>query len=159
MRGTEILATGVQPRGVIKDVIIYGTPKPGTVMQLRTAAGLTAENMETFEVYAPGTDGERRPIAVLLEDQLSGKTYADAYVSGTRGRVYFPVMGEYLNMRILDISGTGDDHSFGELLMVDTGTGKLIATTGTPESEPFQLLETITDPVADTLALCRYTGY
>jgi hypothetical protein len=159
MRGTEILATGAQLRGVKKEVIVYGTPKPGTVMQVRTEAGLTADNVETVEVYTPGADGNRRPIMVLLENQLSGKTYDDAYVSGQRGWVYFPVAGEYLNMRLLDVAGTGDDHSFGELLIVDNGTGKLIATTGSPESEPFQLLETITDPTADTVALCRYTGY
>jgi len=43
--------------------------------------------------------------------------------------------------------------------MVDDGTGKLIATTGTPESEPFVLLETVTDPTADTLAWTMYSGY
>lgn len=62
-------------------------------------------------------------------------------------------------MLLLNIAGTADDHALGELLMVDNGTGKLIATTGTPECEPFVLLEAVTDPVADTLAWTMFSGY
>ena len=63
-----------------------------------------------------------------------------------------------MNCLIGDVAGTGDDHAFGDILMVDDGTGELIATTGTPESEPFMLMEVITDPTADTLARVIYSG-
>ena len=62
-------------------------------------------------------------------------------------------------MLLQDVAGTGDDHALGEMLIIDKGTGKLIASTGTPEAECFMLVETITDPTADTLAHVIYTGY
>lgn len=156
-RGSKIIVSN-NPRGVFHSGIIYGTPKPGTVMQIRVSAGLV-NGMWTWEVYAPGTDGERRVIAVLLEDDLQGKLATDAYVSGTVGRLYTPIAGEEMNMLMADVAGTGDDHTIGETMIVDTGTGKLIATTGSPESEPFRLLETVTDPTADQLVWTMYTGY
>ncbi len=63
-----------------------------------------------------------------------------------------------MNCLVQNLSGTADDHAFGERLMVDNSSGMLIAnSSGT--SVPFILLETITDPVADTLAWCKYTGH
>lgn len=153
-RGSTILLKG---QGRIETVIVSGTPKPGTVMEVETF--FSSNGLHKYRVYQPGTDGERRVIAVLLEDDLQGKLITDAYVSGTLGRVYFPLPGDELNMLLGDVSGTGDDHTAGETLIVDTGTGKLIATTGSPESEPFRLMEAITDPTADTLAPCMFTGY
>lgn len=153
-RGSTILLKG---QGRIETVIVSGTPKPGTVMEVETF--FSSNGLHKYRVYQPGTDGEQRVIAVLLEDDLQGKLITDAYVSGTLGRVYFPLPGDELNMLLGDVSGTGDDHTAGETLIVDTGTGKLIATTGSPESEPFRLMEAITDPTADTLAPCMFTGY
>lgn len=153
-RGSTILLKG---QGRIETVIVSGTPKPGTVMEVETF--FSSNGLHKYRVYQPGTDGERRVIAVLLEDDLQGKLITDAYVSGTLGRVYFPLPGDELNMLLGDVAGTGDDHTAGETLIVDTGTGKLIATTGSPESEPFRLMEAITDPTADTLAPCMFTGY
>ena len=65
---------------------------------------------------------------------------------GTRCFLYAPIMGEEFNMRLADVAGTGDDHSIGEMLMIDSGTGLLITTTGSPEMESFQCLEAATDP-------------
>lgn len=157
------MATGRQiviandPRGRFIEGIIDGTPKPGTVMQIK-ASTEPVNGRHTWEVYNQAADGNQALIAVLCEDILNGKTVSDAYVSGTRGRLYIPLPGDDLNMLLADVSGTADDHVIGEKLMVDDGTGKLIATTGTPEAEPFVLMETVTDPTADTLAWCIFTG-
>lgn len=155
-RGNKVIITA-QPQGQKLEGVISGTPKPGTVMEIQTV--YYQGNRHLWRVYQPGTDGERRVIAVLLEDDYQGKTMDDAYVDGTRGFLYVPQAGEELNMRLKDVSGTADDHTALEMLIVDTGTGLLIATTGSPESEPFQILQTVTDPTADFLAPCMYTGY
>ena len=99
-----------------------------------------------------------RSVIVLLPDALQGALYSTAYVSGARGFLYVPRPGEELNMRVADISGTADDHAIGDLLMIDNGTGLLIVTTGSPEAEPFICLEAATDPTAEALLLCQFTG-
>lgn len=136
--------------------VVAGTPKPGTVMEIQTP--FYRGGVHLWRVYQPGTDGERRVIAVLLEDDLQGFKLGDANVDDTMRQLYIPVEGDELNMLFLDVTGTADDHAALEMLIVDTGTGKLIATTGSPESEPFQLLEAVTDPAADFYAPCMYTG-
>ena len=147
------------PRGVFKEGVITGTPKPGIVMQIDVSEGLDGTGSLTWEAFNADADGDQRLIAILLPDEFQGKTETDAYVAGDRGKVYIPAAGEEFNMLLADVAGTGDDHAFGELLMVDDGTGKLIATTGSPESECFQLLEAVTDPTADQLVHVIYTGY
>ena len=62
-------------------------------------------------------------------------------------------------MLLQDVAGTGDSHAIGDRFIVDNGTGKLIATTGTPESEPFILMETVAAPTADALAHVIFTGF
>ena len=161
MKGTRILITS-KPRGVFEDVKISGTPMPGTIMQLAAATEPVA-NVFTFEAYDRTADGNRPQggIAVLLEKDQEGNTYADAYADADYGRVYYPVMGEELNV-LVSAAGTADDDSqaIGALYIVDDGTGYLVATTGSPESEPFVCRETVTDVSATgTLVRCQYTGY
>lgn len=155
--GSKIILAA-DPKGVFLEGIVSGTPKPGTCMQIQ-AATAAVNGRFTYEVYAPGTDGEQRLVVVLLEDDLQGKLATDAYVTATRCRLYCPAPGEELNMLLADISGTGDDHAVGDMLMIDTGTGKLIVTTGSPEMESFMCLEAATDPTADALYRCMYTGH
>lgn len=157
-RGNEIVVSA-EPKGRYEEGTLTGVMKPGTVVQIDVSEGIDANGRFTWEPYTPGTDGNQRMIAVLVNDYLAGKLATDAYADGDHGLVYIPLPGEQLNMLLQDVAGTADDHTFGELLIVDNSTGKLIATTGTPESEPFMLLETITDPTADTLAHCIFTGY
>lgn len=157
MVGNEIVVSS-EPRGRFTEGIIDGTPKPGTCMQVKAGVAMVGGRF-TFEVYNRAADGNLATVWVLREDHLQGKGATDAYVSGSRGFLYAPAHGEELNMRIANIAGTADDHVIGEDLIIDDGTGLLIATTGTPESEPFKLLEAITDPTVDTLALCEYTGH
>jgi len=156
-KGSKIIITS-EPKGVFMEGIVSGTPSPGTVMQIKAATEPVLGKF-TWEVANTDADGNQRLVAVLLEDALQGKLATDAYTTGTRCFLYCPIPGEELNMLLANIAGTADDHAIGELLIVDDGTGLLIATTGSPESEPFVCLETVTDPTADTLARCMFTGY
>lgn len=137
------------------DVIISGTPKPGTVMQIKGATE-PVEGMFTMEVFNQAGDGTHNEVAVLLEDDKQGKLATDAYVDGTVGQVYFPVGGEQLNMLFQNQSGTADDVAIGGRYEVDDGTGLMIAeATGTAK---FKALETVTDPTADQLVHMMYMG-
>ena len=148
------------PRGIFRNCIVSGTPKPGVVMQLKSSTE-PVNNVWTYEVYAPGADGGRPkgPVAVLLEDSIQGKTITDAYVSGSRGHLYFPLPGDLLLMQLQDVAGTADTHAIGEKLIIDNSTGTLIATTGSPQTEAFVVMETMTALSADTLALVMFSCY
>ncbi len=156
-QGNEIIVTS-PARGVHLEGIIDGTPKPGTVMQIK-AATEPVGGRHTWEDYDVAADGDQRLIAVLLPDALQGKLATDAYVSGDRGFLYVPLPGEDLNMLVLNISGTGDLFAIGDILMVNDGDGKLIATTGSPESEPFIVMQTVAAITVDTLIWCKFTGF
>lgn len=153
----QVIVTG-NPRGVFGEGIIVGTPKPGTCVSLLAATEPDGGGRFSYEPWNGGADGEQSEVIILLEDHLQGYTFDDAYVTGSRCFLYWPVAGEEFMMLLANIAGTADDHAIGEKLMIDDGTGKLIATTGSPEMEPFICLETITDPTADDHYLVRYTG-
>lgn len=149
-----------EPRGRFFDGYVSGTPLPGTVMQLK-AATEPVNGMFTWEVYNRDADANRPvgPLVILLEDHLQGKGITDAYETGKVGHFYVPLPGDELLLVLQDVAGTGDTHAIGELLIVDDGTGELIATTGTPEIEPFVCLETLAALAADSHAHVMYTGY
>ena len=165
MKGTRILANA-GTRGVFEDVFVVGTPKPGTVMEIEPAVAAVG-NVFSYAAYGTqaasggkfvAADGNRKAIAVLLERDIEGKTYDDAYVDGEMGRVYWPAMGEQLNMLIANQSGTGDSFAIGDELMVDDGDGKLMACDSDAEAHPFTCLETVAALTADGWALCRFNG-
>lgn len=156
-KGNGIIVSS-NPRGKFLEGTITGALTPGILLQIDVSEGIDTNGNFTWEPFTFG-DGIRGLIAILLPNELSGGLATTAYATGDHGFVYVPAMGEEFNMVLQDVAGTGDDHAFGAVLMADSGTGKLIATTGVIEAEPFQLLEIITDPVADTLAHCIYTGY
>jgi len=151
-KGNEIIVSS-EPRGVFKECIVSGTPKPGTVMQLQ-AGTVPIAGRFTYEVYNPAADGDPRLIAVLLADSLQGKGPTDAYVSGTRGFLYVPLPGEELNMLVADIAGTGDIHTIGDRLMAQHGTGKLVVQSTSANNATFQCLETVAALTADALLWC-----
>lgn len=160
-RGNCIIVTA-DPKGQFEEGYVKTgeTFYPGMIVQRDPSVALKG-GRHTYKIYAPGTDGEhpRGSYWVVLEDSRVGKTTSDSFAAGERCFLYSPRAGEELNLLVANLAGTGDDHALGEVLMVDTGTGKLIATTGTPESEVAQLLEAITDPTADTLAWCQWSAY
>jgi len=147
-----------EPRGVFMEGIISGTPKPGTCMQISAGVEMIGGRF-TWVAYNPDLDGDRRLVCVLLEDRLQGGLATTAYTSGSQGYLYCPAAGEILNMLLADVGGTGDDFAIGDQLMIDDSTGLLIDVTGSMESEPFTCVETVTDPTADHLTACMYTGH
>jgi hypothetical protein len=155
-KGNDIIVS-IDPRGRTEEVIVNGTPKPGTCMTIKAGVEPVG-GVFTYEAFNRDANGDRALIAVLLEDRNQGKTATDAYVSGTRGMVYYPLPGDHLNVLKGDVAGTADDFTIGQLLILVDGSGKVIGTTGTPESEPFVCLETVTDPTADQLVWVQVTG-
>jgi len=163
MTGDKIIATAY-PKGVFIEGIVDSsiTPKPGTLMVRKGSTEMVNGKFTYTNVLDrlnEGDDGIRVTIAILIEDELQGKNYDDAYSGGETCFLYCPAPGEQFNMRVADVSGTGDDHAIGDLFISQTTTGKLIATTGSPEAEPFECLETSTNPTSEQLLLCEYTGY
>lgn len=158
-RGNSIIVS-VEPRGRFIEGIVSGTPLPGTVMQIK-AATEPVGGRHTWEAFNADADGDQRLIAVLLENALLGETMDTAYVDGQRCFLYVPAAGEELNMLVAAPgTGTGDAFAIGALLMVNDGDGLLVATTGSPESEPFIVMETVSDVVAaGTLTWVMYTGH
>lgn len=159
-RGNTIVVAS-NPRGLFLEGYVGATltPKPGQVMVPDHSVALKG-GRHTFKYPAPGADGgaPTGPYAVVREDSYQGKTTSDAYAAGDRVFLYAPAVGEELNLLLADVAGTGDDHTAGERLMVQNATGKMVAFTGTPYTAPATLLETVTDPVADTLAWCQWNG-
>ncbi len=166
-KGNKIVVSE-RPKGVHLEGQLpsTGTPKPGIVMEIDWSEAVVSGRF-TWEPYGTtgadgirgvGSDGDRRIIAVLLPDPNTGQASDTAYVAGARCYMYVPQAGETLNMLVEDVGGTGDDLRVGDLMMVDDGTGKLLETSS-PQAEPFMVLEAITNPTADTLVWCMYTGY
>lgn len=157
----QVIIISTQPRGKFMDVVISGTPVPGTCMEIM--ASFYQNGNHQVRVYQPGTDGERRAVMVLLEKNLVGANITDAYTDGENGRVYFPIAGEELNMLVKNETGTASTDEFADLEMatIDSGTGKLVrsALSGTPEMEPFQALGALSDVTADVHHPFMFTGY
>ena len=155
MLGTRIVVSSA-PKGMFREVVIDGTPKPGTCMQFKVGTALDGGNRETWEVYNPGGDGFPQAVAVLTEEGPHGSLGRDfdtAFTSGDRGMLYFPIPGDELNVRRSDISGTGspgEDISVGEKLMIISGTGFVspvaVGVANDPTYKPFRSMEAITDP-------------
>lgn len=160
-RGNGIIVSS-EPKGhFVEGYVKTGeTFYPGMAVQI-DADGTEVGNRFVYEIYNADADGGRPkgPIVIVLEDGLQGKTTSDSYAAGVKFFGYTPLPGDELNLLIANIAGTADDHAKGEMLIIDDTTGKFIATTGSPETEPAMLMETITDPTADTVAFCIWTGY
>ena len=167
MRGSRIIVTA-DPKGQFDEGFVNTgeTFYPGVCVQ-RDPTQATVGGRFVYKLYAPGADGEN-PLGAywIVTDHHQGlggyaitsATSFGSYAAGDRVQLYSPRPGEELNLLIKNISGTADAHAKGEKLMVDNSTGMFIATTGSPESEAAQLLETLTDPTADTLAWCQWAG-
>ncbi|MCK9570500.1 hypothetical protein M0R72_16250 [Candidatus Pacearchaeota archaeon] len=150
------------PRGKFCEGIVSGTPYPGTIMQIKAATEPVGGRF-TYEAYNRDADGNRPqgPLYVLCEDKLQGKAATAAYADGDRCFLYCPLAGDELNVLVSAAgTSTGDSQAIGGLLIVNDGDGTCVATTGSPESEPFVVMETTSDVVAaGTLTWVRHTGY
>jgi hypothetical protein len=160
-RGNKILVSD-NPKGNFGEGVINTgeTPYPGTIMQRDPTQSLVG-GRPVYKMYNRDADGNRPAGAfwVLLEDDLQGKLSMDAYAAGERCRLYSPLPGDEVNLRFGNASGTGDDVTAGDLMIVDDGTGEVITTTGSPETEVAMALEAITDPTEDQLLWCEWTGH
>jgi len=160
-RGNGIIVSP-DPKGKFMEGIIKAgeTPRPGTIMQLDPTVSLQG-GRHTWKAYNRDADGNRPagPMIVLLHDYLQGKLATDAYAAGDRAFGYVPVPGDELNLLFMNQAGTADDVAAGDIMIVDDGTGKITPTTGSPETEVAVALEAITDPTADQLLWCQWSGY
>ncbi len=170
-KGNKIIVTP-EPKGRFEEIVVIGTPKPGQCMEIIPTTNVPVGGRSNFEpagtTAASGSqgmsaDGDRIPVCVLLcfLDHVAcppGKTATDAYVSGERGAVYYPVPGEELNILFQNNTGTADDVRIGDKGIIDDGTGKVLVSTGSPECEPFEFKEALVDPTADALLWVNYTA-
>ncbi len=136
------------------------TPKPGQIVQIDPTATRVGNN-PIVKVYTRDADGNRPagPYIVLLEDRLQGRTPDTAYAPNEMAPAYIPLFGDELNLLYGNVAGTADDVVAGDLGIVDSGTGKLLVTTGSPETEVVMFLEAYTDPTADRHLWCVWSGY
>ena len=110
-----------------------------------------------------GTTGERTLIAILLENELVGMNCQQAISDGQKVRMYCPIPGDELLVRVssgttFTGTGTGISLEIGDKLILNNG-GFFVASTGTPEREPFIVMEEIEDIDAHGgLVHVMYTG-
>jgi len=158
------IVVSANPRGVFMEGYVASgqTPYPGTIMQIDPTVDLI-NGRNTFKIYDRDADGDRPKgaIYVLRENYLLGKDKDTPYAPGDLCFLYAPLQGEELNVLVKNLSGTGtaDDYVKGELMTIDDGTGMLIRTVGSPETEPFTLKESSTDTTANVLLWCEFSGY
>lgn len=157
MSSHNSIVLSAAPAGRFLEGIVSGTPKPGTIMEL-VAATEPVGGKHTWQAATPASDGDLILIAILLEQYWLGKGPDDAYATGTQCRMYCPIPGDEVQVLLQNQAGTADDFAIGDKLIVDQ-LGLLIATAGSPESEPFVVAETLTDLTEDTLCHCFYTGH
>ena len=131
--------------------------KPGTAMQIDVSEDEVG-GRKFWEPYS-GSSGHRKLIAILLENDMIGKTCQDAIEDGQKIRMYCPIPGDELLVLVSATgTGTGDAQAVGAKLILANG-GTFIATTGTPEAEPFEVMEAMSDVVAaGTLTHVIFTG-
>lgn len=159
MRGNRIICHG-DGRGVRIGAKISGTPKPGVAMEPVPASaetgGLISWRAKT------GQSGTKGLNPILLEDSNQGFGPNQAYVDATWGQLYFPLPGEYMNVRVV-VAGTGTlqtSTSVGEQLMTAAdSTGRFVAATPGAGSIPYVCMEAAKDVAAgDELVYCQFTG-
>lgn len=153
--GTIVLSAA--PAGRFLEGILSAAAYPGTLMEVVPATEPVG-GKHTWRA-SQAISGHRRLIAVLLENEMIGKTCEDQIASGQKIRLYCPIPGDELLVLVsASGTGTGDSKAIGDMLM-RSSAGTLI-TESSPESEPFQVMETISDVVAaGTLVHVMYTGH
>lgn len=152
MKGSKILLNA-DAQGMRAEGIISGTPYPGMLMETTTAA--LVGGRQTFQASS-ATAGAKGPRILLLEDFGMGKLYNDAYVSGSRGFLYWLQAGDEANVLLKDVVGTGDTVTVGQLFGV-TNDGKLIRNSSYT-SCPFQSMEALSATTSDQWVWCKYLG-
>lgn len=167
MRGsTIVLSTNGPPRGSWREMTVKTgqTFYPGMAVQTDSSVALV-EGVHTAKIYDADIDGGRPKGALYVVTEIlqveQGKTITDSIAAGERCMCYCPLPGDQLNILLGDVAGTGSPSDFAaeDIVIPDDTTGLFILSTGTPEIEPFKLLETQADLTANSLCWAEYTGY
>jgi hypothetical protein len=158
-RGNEVVVSS-EPGGKFGEGYIGAgiNPKPGSAME-RDASVALKGGRHTYKFATPGADGGKPKggLWILPAQVMLGQTLNDAYAPGDRAvNIYNPLPGEELNMVVANNAGAG--YAATSTLMLQNGTGKLIAESGTNVGPRFQLLEAIVTPTGDTCAWVQYLG-
>lgn len=153
-KGKSIIVAA-NPRGCFLECVAGAAISPGHMCQLKSATEPDGTNRHTWEVFNGAADGEQTLVAIAIENRAEGKVNSDAYAADDRVSLYCPIPGEEMNVLVQASAGA---LVIGGKLIVDDSTGTFILTTGTPESEPFLVLETASDPGSDTLIHVIATG-
>jgi len=158
-RGNRIVVNA-NPKGARIEGILTEALKPGTIVQIDPSVAL-AHGRHTYVAYNRDADGDQPKggFWVIEEDLKLGALATTAYAIGDQVPLYAPQPGDELNLLFGNASGTADDIALGTIMMVDDGTGKVVATTGSPETEVAVALEAIVDPTADQLLWCQWSGH
>lgn len=165
-KGQSIIVTA-QPQGKFLEGTISGTPVPGACMEIVPATAPTSgRHSWRARSTSPGSKGQ---VTILREDDLQGllglgayrsfgpRAPGTAYVSGTRGFMYDPIMGEELNIWIKDIwAGTANSVAIGDLFAA-SNDGSWRANSAYT-SAPMESMEVITFPNADYMLWVTYLG-
>ena len=153
----SIVLTAAPAGRFLEGLIATGTtPKPGTMMMLE--AGVEMQSGKFFWTPFTDVDGATGLVAILLENWFLGKGPTDAYAAEEQCRLYCPIPGDEIQVLLQNQSGTDDAFAIGDKLMVDSGTGKFLASVYN-EAEPFIVAETLAGLTADTLCHSFFTGY
>lgn len=130
-----------------------GTAASGTV--LKPGMCVQYDSSGTFVVGNAAADGEMGTWKIVVEDANLGRKTTDSYADGGRFRYYHPQPGDVLQVLCDE---TADALVIGDKLICDVSEGNFIETTGTVESEGFQVIEAAGTLSADTLVKVECTG-
>lgn len=159
MKGANILLNGNEPKGRFMEGVASGNLIPGMFAEVVPATEPQNGRL-SYRPYSIGTNGDRRPIIIVLDDDLQGVkaslTGANTYTAGRRCFLYAPINGDELNILLKNISGTSDLFAIGDLIMADVATGKGLVQNAAASYAPFTVQETVAALTADNLTHCRF---
>lgn len=135
MKGKSIVVSAA-PRGVYLNGVSAVALTPG---QLVDISAVDSEGNYTFQLAAPGGNGHRGFFGVV-DLPYQGGVYSDSIPAGDQVRVYVPIKGDQLNVRVK----TAEVIAVGGKLILENSSGYVLATTGTVEEEPLVALEALT---------------
>jgi hypothetical protein len=173
-KGRNIILTG-EPLGLFEEGYITDTSKPGMIME--TVPGAALVNGRRQVRAASRAAGTKGPLCVLLADSLQSKLgvgaagasvtsggvtvtgaaqAGDAYAAGTVCFLYWPEVGDELNLLVGDVAGTGDVLAVGDLYGVNNN-GKLIKN-ASYASAPFECQEGVGAITGDGMVWFKLLG-
>ena len=153
MRGNKIVATS-EPRGHQEEGQLTEANRfPGTILQID--ASITPLNGQFgWKASNPGTDGLAVLKAVLQEDFEQGvASTGTAYPQNAWVPIYMIQHGEYINLLLGEVAGTGNTYAVGDKLIVDAEDGILVPFTGSPAATFGQCCEVVTQVAGSHLTL------